>query len=66
MLDNLDKVTGRKDIEYLVRYLILIDSILRDDISKSSLDIISLKRYRDEISMKYLVKRYIYRINEIF
>ena len=56
------RFTPRKDIEYLVEYLILSDPIPRDDIGKSSLNIISLKRYRDGILIGYLVRRYIYKI----
>ena len=61
--------TSRKDIGYLVEYLISSGLISRDSIGKSSLNIISLKRYRDGILMEYLVRRYIYRIvsrNNIF
>ena len=47
---------------YLVRYFISNDLILSRDISKSSLNIIPLKRYRDGILVEYPVKRYIYRI----
>ena len=54
--------TSRKDIGYLARYPILNSLIPRDNIDKSSLDIISLKRYRDEILIRYLVRRYIYKI----
>ena len=45
-----------------MRYLILSNLILSREISKSSLNIISLKRYRDEILIEYLVRRYIYEI----
>ena len=54
--------TLRKDIGYLVRYFISSGSILRDNIGKSSLNIIPLKRYRDGILIVYLVERYIYGI----
>ena len=47
---------------YLVGYPISSGLISRDDMSKSSLNIIPLKRYRDEILMEYLVRRYIYKI----
>ena len=47
---------------YSARYSILSDLISFRGISKSSFDIISLKRYRDGILMGYLVGRYIYRI----
>ena len=47
---------------YPVRYPIPSGPISRDGISKSSLNIIPLKRYRDGILVGYLVRRYIYRI----
>ena len=47
---------------YPARYPILSDLIPRNNMNKLSFDIISLKRYRDEISIRYLVKRYIYKI----
>ena len=38
-------ITSRKDIGYLVKYPISSNLISRDNINKSSLNIISLKRY---------------------
>ena len=48
--------TGRKDMGYPARYPISSDPIPRDDIGKSSLDIISLKKYRDGISIRYFIR----------
>ena len=47
---------------YPVRYPIPSGLIPRDDIDKSSLNTIPLKRYRDEILMEYPVRRYIFEI----
>ena len=69
LISNIDITIGRKDIGYLVGYPISSDPILSRNIGKSSFNIISLKRYRDKILVKYLVKRYIYEIilrNNIF
>ena len=52
----------RKDIGYPVRYPISSGLIPRDDMGKSSLNIIPLKRYRDGILIGYFVRRYIYGI----
>ena len=52
----------RKDIGYLVGYSILSGLISRNDIGKSSLNIIPLKRYRNGILVEYFVRRYIYEI----
>ena len=49
-------------MRYPVRYLISNNLISRDDIGKSSLNIIPLKRYRDGILVGYLMRRYIYEI----